>query len=202
MFTLVHQRPHSLHSTFHNSIQCDLFLLKVNFPGGNARYFQQVIDQMCQLPHLTLNDCAGFLLEFALVLLETQKLHGADDGGQWVDFHQLIFDHQNAAISDSVPAVDVIVRTTAQCPDREVQPEGRQGLEKKRGSARKAGLFGDMFRSLPLQVLAEMEPDSRKLRLSLYFSAELRQSRTFVHGHVIGLVALDQVLRFLLRGRI
>jgi hypothetical protein len=29
---------------------------------------------------------------------------------------------------------------------------------------------------------------------------ELFQSRAFVHGNVVGLVALDQILRFILRG--
>ncbi len=80
MPALVHQRAGRLHRTFHNAIQCDPLLLKVDFSGGNAGDFQQIINESGQLPHLTFNDRTGLLLEFVFVLLETQELHGIGDG--------------------------------------------------------------------------------------------------------------------------
>ena len=49
--------------------QGDPFLVKLNPAGGDAGDFQQVIDEACQLPHLTLDDAAGLLLDQVLVAL-------------------------------------------------------------------------------------------------------------------------------------
>ena len=39
---------------------------------------------MRQLPHLTLNDGSGFLLNGVLAFLELKQLHGVEDGGKRV----------------------------------------------------------------------------------------------------------------------
>ena len=50
MPALVHQRAGRLHRTFHNAIQCDPFLLKVDFSGGDAGDFQQIINSRVSCP--------------------------------------------------------------------------------------------------------------------------------------------------------
>ena len=72
MFALLHQWAGRLHSVFHNAADADPFSVQQNPAGGNAGNFQQVIHQVLQLPHLTVNDRAGLSLDRVLApLLES-----------------------------------------------------------------------------------------------------------------------------------
>ena len=62
-----------------------VLLVKPDPAGGDAGDFQQVIDQMRQLSHLTLNDGPRLLLDRVLAsLLQTKEMHGIHDGSQRV----------------------------------------------------------------------------------------------------------------------
>ena len=84
MSALVDHRTSRLHRTFHDAAHGDLFLAKLNPAGDRARDVQQVTHQVRQLPHLTLNDGQGLLLNGVLAFLELKQLHGVEDGGKRV----------------------------------------------------------------------------------------------------------------------
>ena len=62
MLALVDQRADRRHRIFHDDSHGDPFSVKLNPTGGNARNFEQIINDLCQLSHLPLND-GGRLLE-------------------------------------------------------------------------------------------------------------------------------------------
>ena len=82
MFALVDQRTSRLQGTFHDAVHGDLLLAKLNPAGDRAGDFQQVTDQVRQLPHLTLDDGQGLLLNGVLAFLELKQLHGVEDRGK------------------------------------------------------------------------------------------------------------------------
>src|ERR1019366_8064669 len=85
MPSLVYEWTCRFERTFHDAIQSNPFLLKMNSTRGNTRDFQQIINQADHLAYLTFNDVAGLMLEFSFVLfLEFQELYGIDDRGEWV----------------------------------------------------------------------------------------------------------------------
>ena len=79
---LIHQWAGRLHSAFYNIIHADPFLLKVNLTGGNAGDFQQIINEMRQLAHLTLQNDFGFPLNWVLGVFETKDMQSVEDRGQ------------------------------------------------------------------------------------------------------------------------
>ena len=84
MPALGYQRLGRLDCPLHDAAHADPLLAKPNTAGGDARDFQQVINQMFQLPDLTLYDAAALLLDWLYVLLETKQQHSVGEGGERV----------------------------------------------------------------------------------------------------------------------
>ena len=82
--SLLDQGADRLYATFHDSPHVQLLPLEMNRTCRNAGHFQQIIDQMYQLPNLTLNDRAGLLLTPALAPLKPKQLHSVQDGGKGI----------------------------------------------------------------------------------------------------------------------
>ena len=61
MLTLVEERADRRHRIFRHDAHCNRFLAKLNPARGDARDFEQFINDPCQLPHLPLNDAGGLL---------------------------------------------------------------------------------------------------------------------------------------------
>ena len=89
---LIDQRLGRLDRPLHDAAQGDLLLAQLNPASGDAGDFQQIIDQMRQLPQLTLDDMARLLLQGRFALLQTQQLHRVGQGGQRVA--QLMAEHR------------------------------------------------------------------------------------------------------------
>src|SRR5512133_1391878 len=66
--------------------------MKLNPSGDDARYFQQIINEVGQLPELTLQNDFGFLLDWVLALLETKDMQGVEDRRQRIP--QLMREHR------------------------------------------------------------------------------------------------------------
>ena len=91
MLALVDQRADRRHGIFHHDAQGDRFLVKLNPTCGDARDFEQFINDLCQLSHLTLNDGGGLLKDWVLdavqtipVAVQAQEKSGIEDGGKRV----------------------------------------------------------------------------------------------------------------------
>ena len=83
-FASVRTKAGRLDRSFHEVARCDQIVTKLNPTARDAGDFQQLVNDPCQLPHLALDDGAGFVLELVLVLLETEQLDGVGNGGQGV----------------------------------------------------------------------------------------------------------------------
>ncbi len=79
MLASVNQRASRFYSTFHDAPHLQAFLMKLNPSGDDAGDFQQIINEMRQLPHLTLDNDFGFLLDWVLGVLETKDMKGVED---------------------------------------------------------------------------------------------------------------------------
>ena len=53
--------------------------MKLNPSSDNAGDFQQIINEMGQLPHLSLDNALGFLLNWVCRLVETKDMQGVED---------------------------------------------------------------------------------------------------------------------------
>ena len=83
MPTLRDQRTNGLQRNFHDAAYGDRFSAKLNPASGDAGNFEQIINEMLKLSHLTFNDAAGLLLDQVLAPpLETKQLHGVGDGSE------------------------------------------------------------------------------------------------------------------------
>ena len=85
------QRLRRLHRALDDAAEHDLLLPKLNPAGADARDLQQVIDQMFELPDLTLDDAAGLLLKRVFIRLQPQQVDGVQDWRQRVA--QLVAEH-------------------------------------------------------------------------------------------------------------
>ena len=91
MLALVEQRADRRHRIFHHDAHGDRFLVKLNPTCGNARDFEQFINDLGQLSHLTLDDAGGLLkyrvldaLQTIPVAVQAQEKNGIEDGGKGV----------------------------------------------------------------------------------------------------------------------
>ena len=100
MAALHDQQPGGVQRPLHDIAHADPLLAKPNAATGDARNVQQVIHQMFQLPHLTLNDIESLLLQWLFVLLQVKQLHGADQGGERVA--QFMAEHRQKLVLAAV----------------------------------------------------------------------------------------------------
>ncbi len=89
MLAVVDQRANRRHRIVHDDAHGDSFLLKLNPPGGDARDFEEFINDPCQLSHLTLDDGGRLLEDRVLDALQTipvavhaKEKGGVEDGGE------------------------------------------------------------------------------------------------------------------------
>ena len=60
--------------------------MKLNPSGDDAGHFQQIINEMRQLAHLTLQNDFGFPLNWVLGVFETKDMQGIEDRRQGIAF--------------------------------------------------------------------------------------------------------------------
>ena len=58
--------------------------MKLNASGDDAGDFQQIINEMGQLPHLTFDNAFGVLLDWVPGVLETKDMQGVEDRRQGI----------------------------------------------------------------------------------------------------------------------
>ena len=75
MSMLLYQRLHGFQRPLSDAAEYHALLAQLNPAGVDARDLKQIIDEMCQLPQLTLDDDTGFQLERTFVTLQPQQLH-------------------------------------------------------------------------------------------------------------------------------
>ena len=58
--------------------------MKLNPSGDDTGHVQQIINEMGQLPHLTLQNDLGFPLNWVLGVFETKDMQSVEDRGQGI----------------------------------------------------------------------------------------------------------------------
>ena len=72
---LGNQRLRGFHRPFDDAGHGNVLKAKLDLSGGDARDFEQIINQACQLPGLAFNDLAGLALRRVFILLQAQQMN-------------------------------------------------------------------------------------------------------------------------------